>query len=362
MPLTISLQGSSGQIVGLQFDISYDASTLAMNVTPGAQIQAATKGLYVAAISSGRTRILIAGVNQTVISSGVVANLFLNVAASAQTGDYRVILDNAVAVDPGGQAIPISGSAATLTLTGGTGDAPQITSSGVLNAASLISGPVAPGELITIFGTGIGPSSPAGAIILPDGTLSTNISATSASFDGVPAPMLFTSFSQLNLVVPYEVSGHSTTNLVVQYGNSQTMPLALGVAPTAPGIFTQTATGTGQAVVLNADGTLNSPSNPAQTGSEIAIFATGGGKLTPGAATGQITSGVPGQLSFPASVSFSGIQAGPPLYAGAAPSLVSGVVQVNVQIPIDCPTGPAIPLVLTIGGVSAGEGTVISVR
>lgn len=362
LPLSVSFQASGNQMAGLQFDVSYDSTALAVSVIPGAEIGRAAKTLYAADLSAGRKRIVIIGMNQTTLSDGAVLNLVLNISASAGAGVYHIVLDNVVGVSPSGSEVPVAGADATLTIAGERETGTAVTAQGVLNAATLAPGPVSPGEVITVFGAHIGPENPAGAILLSQGFIGTQIENVSAWFDGVPAPMLFAGFNQLNMVVPYEVDGRPTTHLVIQDGNSRTQPIPLSVAAVAPGIFTRDSTGAGQAVVLNEDGTLNSPLNPARAGSEIAMFATGGGRLRPNAATGQITVGAPGQLSVPAAVSFAGKDAGLPLYAGAAPDLVSGVIQVNVRIPADCPTGPAIPITLTLGGVSSREAAVISVR
>jgi uncharacterized protein (TIGR03437 family) len=362
LPLWISFASSGAQIAALQFDISYDSTTFSIDATPGTQIQSASKSLFTANIAAGQKRIMIMGINQTVLSDGKMVQLFLNVTAGAQPGPYQIVLSGLSAAAPTGAAVPITGSTSTLTLTGGPGDAPPVTSSGILNAASLVSGAVSPGELITIIGDGIGPMNPTRGTILPNGLVATQIGNTSVWFDAVAAPMLFASYYQLKVIVPYEINGNPTTQLVIQQGSNQTDPLKLNVVPATPGIFTQVGNGTGQAVVLNQDGSLNSPGNPAQRGSVVMIYANGGGQLNPPAVTGQITSNTPGLLSVPASVSFGGDVADTPLYAGAAPGLVSGVIQVNVTVPMDAPTGPAVPLTMTLGNGKSTSGAMISVQ
>src|SRR6185503_18111449 len=106
------------------------------------------------------------------------------------------------------------------------------------------------------------------------------------------------------------------------------------VAPSSPGIFTLGSTGAGFAAALNQDGTINSTSNPAPRGTVISLFSTGEGQTRPGGITGSITgaSGAPPKL--PVAVSFAGRNAAVQ-FAGAAPGLVAGVMQVNVLVPVD---------------------------
>ena len=84
---------------------------------------------------------------------------------------------------------------------------PQITSEGVVNAASLLPGPVAPGELITIFGSGFGPPEVVSGELDASGLVKTKIADTRVIFDGVPAPLLFVQANQVGAVVPFAVSG-----------------------------------------------------------------------------------------------------------------------------------------------------------
>jgi uncharacterized protein (TIGR03437 family) len=124
------------------------------------------------------------------------------------------------------------------------------------------------------------------------------------------------------------------------------------VAVTSPGIFTSNASGSGQAAVMNEDGTLNSPSNPAPIGSIITFFETGEGQTTP--------SGVDGQLAnnlnlLPAPIQSVIVTIGdlPAVvnYAGAAPFEVAGLMQCNVQIPSGVSPSGSVPMQVDIGGV-----------
>ena len=132
----------------------------------------------------------------------------------------------------------------------------------------------------------------------------------------------------------------------------------LPVAPTAPGIFTANSTGSGQAAALNQDGTLNSASNPAQVGSVITLYATGEGQTSPGGVDGKLATG--STLPMPVqtvNVTIGGLPA-VVNYAGAAPTLVAGLMQINVQIPSGFAAASAIPVVVQVGGVNSPVATI----
>jgi uncharacterized protein (TIGR03437 family) len=135
------------------------------------------------------------------------------------------------------------------------------------------------------------------------------------------------------------------------------------VVDSAPGIYTVTQTGTGQGAILNQNGSLNSTANPEAVGNYIQIFGTGEGQTSPQGVDGAL---LPGRLPLPApilpvSVTIGGIPAADVNYAGEAPGLVSGVIQVNAKIPPGVPTGP-VQVVITVGGVSSQANVTVSVR
>jgi uncharacterized protein (TIGR03437 family) len=213
----------------------------------------------------------------------------------------------------------------------------------VLNAASLFpgyatpfpTGAVAPGEIVALFGSGFGSAAP------------------TVNIGTVQAPVLYSSDCQIDAVVPFEVDPGYTTLITVQPGGRSTGrstgqmlgPIKLPVVAAAPGIFTANASGSGQAAILNQDSTPNSASNPAPRGSVVSIFMTGVGALNPPIADGSL-----GPLAgpFPAPVAGIGATIGgvdaPVRFAGQAPGLVAGATQVNVQVPMNAPTGAAIDI------------------
>src|ERR1035441_10166987 len=114
-----------------------------------------------------------------------------------------------------------------------------------------------------------------------DGKVATDTGGTQVLFDGVPAPILYTSSGQVAAVVPYEVDGKLGTQVQVRNGSLTSDPVALPVWPVAPSIFSVNLSGAGPAAVLNQDGqTVNSSQSPAAKGSYISIYATGEGQTS----------------------------------------------------------------------------------
>jgi uncharacterized protein (TIGR03437 family) len=239
---------------------------------------------------------------------------------------------------------------------------PNLTAAGVVNGATFQSGPVAPGEIVSLFGSAIGPPTPAYLTLTNSRLVANSLEGVQVYFDGVPAPLLYASAGQVNVVVPYSVAGNSTTQLQVEYLGVLSNQVALQVAVTAPGIFSVTGSGQGQGAILNArDGTVNSALNPAARGDWVSIFATGAGITTPASVDGFVASaplpvpnanvtvtmgGVPCQLSF----------------KGAAPGLVSGVLQINARVPAELAPGPEVPIEIGIGYASSLPAVTLAVQ
>jgi uncharacterized protein (TIGR03437 family) len=207
---------------------------------------------------------------------------------------------------------------------------PTVAAGGIVNAANYQGTGIAPGEIVTIFGTALGPPTPAALTIGSDGKVSNNAGAVRVLFDGVAAPVVNALATQVSVVVPYEVAGKSTTGVQVEFEGIQSAPISTAVTDAAPGIFTANASGTGQAAAVNQDGSLNNAGTPAAAGSAIAFYLTGAGQINPGGTDGEITGANPGLTVLPVTAEVGGLKADV-LYAGAAPGLVSGVVQVNVR-------------------------------
>jgi uncharacterized protein (TIGR03437 family) len=198
---------------------------------------------------------------------------------------------------------------ATLTIT--SPPAPAISS--VLNAASLLAEPVVPGSITTVMGTLFGGTS------------------VSAAFNNLPATILFSNDTQLNVVVPSDLTGQTSAQLLVTVDGDASAPTTVSVAPFEPGIFS--------GGIENQDTSVNSVTNGAAPGSIIAMWATG---LS---GTGSITANIGGEDILV------------PNYAGPAPGLI-GVQQVNLIVPTDL--APGVTQVY-VCGTAAGASKICSI-
>jgi uncharacterized protein (TIGR03437 family) len=233
---------------------------------------------------------------------------------------------------------------------------------GVADAASESVLPVTPGKIVVIYGTAIGPSSISIAAPASGAFSSQPLAGTSVSFNGFPAPLLYSSAGQVSAIVPYEVAGSTVTLMSVSY-QGQSSTYALPVAAAAPSIFTVNGSGVGQAAAVNnADGRINSLTNPVQIGGFIQLYATGEGVTSPAGIDGALA---PLVLPLPAPIpqvtaTVGGVAANV-AYAGAAPGAVAGLMQVNIQIPAGVTPGSQVQLVLQVGAAATGPGVSIAV-
>ena len=237
--------------------------------------------------------------------------------------------------------------------------APVLTSAGIANGASFASGAVAPGEIVTIYGTGIGPSTLATLTLDSLGKVGSTLAGTTVSFNGRPAPLLYVSSSQLSAIVPYGLSGAS--QLQVTYNGVASNTVTVPVVDASPALFTLNAAGTGQAAVLNQDGTVNSAINAAAQGSVVVLYGTGEGETDPTGVDGQFATTVYPKPVLPVTVTVDG-KAAAVLYAGAAPGQVAGLFQLNIKLPDGVSSG-AVPVVVTVGlRSSVASGVTIAVQ
>jgi uncharacterized protein (TIGR03437 family) len=239
------------------------------------------------------------------------------------------------------------------------GQAPKPTVSAVTNVASYGNGPISPGEMVVIFGSGMGPSSVAGLQLDQQGRVANTISQVQVLFDGNPAPLIYVSATQISAMVPYGLAGKSTTQIQVVYQGSTSDSFQKPIAPSAPGIFTADSSGQGQAAMANSDGSYNTAANPATPGSYVTFYLTGEGQTNPPGSDGNVASST-ANVALPVTVLIAGrtVQL---LYAGSAPGNVNGFAQINAVIPADMQYGGNLPLVVQIGGVSSQSGVTLAV-
>jgi uncharacterized protein (TIGR03437 family) len=209
-----------------------------------------------------------------------------------------------------------------------SGTGVYINPQGVLNAASLspTGGAIAPGEFISIFGSGLASAQSAANPPYP-----TLLGGVGVTINNVSAPIYLVSPTQLNILVPYSLTGPTATIVVTNNGqasNSVVLPLST----TAPGVFSQNSSGIGPGVVVHTDNSLVTSANPAKKGETITIYLAGLGAVMPAVADG--TAGLSSTLSntvetvgviignLAATVSYSGLAPGFP-----------GLYQVNAVVP-----------------------------
>ena len=271
---------------------------------------------------------------------------------------------NTITATYGGDANFAGSSASTIvTVTA----SPSITPGGVVNAASYGGGPVSPGEIVSIFGTNIGPANPASLKLDSTGKVATSIGGVTVSFNGFLAPLTYAGSTQINAIVPYEVAGNSAPSVQVTFGGQISNQIALQLAPSAPAIFTQNGSGTGPGAILNQDYSGNTQSNAAAKGSVVQIYMTGEGLTTPAQATGAVTpvnlSGVGPVTPAPqqaVSVTIGG-QPAKLEFAGEAPYFVAGVLQVNAQVPATAISG-ANSITVQVGNQVSQTGVTVWVQ
>jgi uncharacterized protein (TIGR03437 family) len=234
--------------------------------------------------------------------------------------------------------------------------APALTA--IVNAANYVSNGVAPGEIVVLYGTSLGPANLLGASVV-NNVVATSVGGTRVLFDGVPAPILYTSATQVATVVPFGVAGKANTLVTVESLGVASAAILLPVRSARPSIFTSNASGSGSAAALNQNATVNSSLNPAERGSIVSIYVTGLGQTTPASMDGQIVS-TTATLVAPVTASING-QSAEVIYAGNAPGLIPGLAQINLRLPSGVISGPN-SLQLTSGANSTPASITIFVR
>jgi uncharacterized protein (TIGR03437 family) len=226
-----------------------------------------------------------------------------------------------------------------------TGTGVFLNPTGIVNAASNapFTARIAPGELLTLYGSNLASSTQTAGIPFPTSGLG-NVHVT---IGGLPAAIYYVSPSQISAIVPYEVTPGSIVEIQVTNDMGSSNVVTNYVSAMAPGVFTQNQNGTGYGAIehlgignsLAPAGSVVSDANPAMPGETLAVYLTGLGAVSPA-----ITDGAPGPsgpLSYATNtigVEFSGTT-GTNSFAGLAP-LYSGLYQLNVTVPAGLTAGP----------------------
>ena len=227
----------------------------------------------------------------------------------------------------------------------------------VTHSATMLEQAVAPGEVVSIFGAGLGPETGAIGRLTSARILETTVAGTQVLFDGTPAPLFYVQDKQINAQVPYIIAGRPETEVTVMIGGVVKNRKRVPVKEAVPGLLTLSG-GTGPILAVNEDGNSNGASNPAARGSVVVLYATGDGQLGPDAIDGKPYGAA--KTPYSVSVDFGGYS-GELLYAGRAPGFV-GLMQINVRIPSQFVPSGAVPILLTVRGETSQAGATISIR
>ena len=231
----------------------------------------------------------------------------------------------------------------------------------VLNAASYSANAIAPGTILTIFGSGLG--SP--ILTVFDNTqpvVDTALSGTRVLFSGAPLPVLYASANQVSAIVPYQTPPLTAATIQVEFNGIQSPTVPIIIQPTAPGVFTTTGTGMGQLAAFTLDEAtgalvLNNDKNAAAKGQILIFYATGEGLSGPPPVDGRIAI-QPALSPNPALTVEIGGAPAEVLYSGPSPGLVNGLIQINARIPGSALSGKAAPVVLRIAEGKSQDATI----
>ena len=353
---SVDIQYVSGhwQAAALQLDIVYPGHTVELLVSPGDAINSSEKSISAAEPQPFVRRVIIVGMNRNPIPSGVLATLKFQFRPEILPGQFPIELKNVMGSTSEGAGILPQVINGDVTMPG-----PDVRS--VANAASYAATTVSPGEIIVVGGRTL-----AGPTTIPmridTGLAATSLDGARVLFGEIAAPLVYATENAISAVAPYALAGQSATSLRVEYQGVLSAPFALGVAESCPGIFTLDASGKGQGAIVNENGVVNGPDNPAPRRSIISIYGTGEGQTMPLGVDGSIVdrSALRNPV-LPVKVSIGGQEA-EVLYAGSVANQISGFLQVNARIPDASPSGSAVPVTLTIGGRSSQTGVTMAIQ
>jgi uncharacterized protein (TIGR03437 family) len=303
----------------------------------------AVGNLYIADTGNLRLRM--------VSPAGIITTAF---GAPSPDPNAQLHADAGVAIDAAGNIYVADGDAVIRLQPAGQ----RISLNAVANAASELAGPVAPGEIVVLRGSALGPSQLNVSTPGSSGALPTQLAGTRVLFNGVAAPVIYAWEPLVSAVVPYGIAD-GPLQVIVEYLSVQSAPLRVQVAADSPALFTSDAGGKGQAAALNESGTYNMANAPAGTGSIASLFATGEGLTTPAGVDGKAGSA---PLPRPR-LSVQAVIDGQPaevIYAGGVAGVVAGVMQVDVRVPAGTRAGN-VPVSIIVGTVTSQPGVTIAV-
>ncbi|HYA18038.1 MAG TPA: IPT/TIG domain-containing protein [Bryobacteraceae bacterium] len=324
-------------------------------------------GVQALSAAIGAEGVAVDGENNLFLSSVVTvrkisSNGFISTIAGNGTSGYsgdgglatsaELSSTGVIALDASGDVYFVDGGGTLIRELTPTTDAAVIAA--IVDAATEATGPVSPGKIVVIYGSGMGPAQLATASPL-NGVFDAEVGGTAVYFNGIPAPILYSSATQIAAIAPYEIAGSATAQVTVSYQNAVSPAFAVAVAASAPSFFSLNGTGAGPIAAVNADGSLNDAAHPVKTGGLVSLYANGTGATSPASADGQLAMAPYAQTALPVEVTVGGVAAGV-VYAGAAPEEVAGLAQIVVQIPEGVQPGGYVPVVLKVGSASSVSG------
>jgi uncharacterized protein (TIGR03437 family) len=358
------------------------AVPITLEVSPGSP---AISSIYPPSVPMGTSNVTL-----SIIGSNFQANSVVSIGTNqltpqtvtfvSKTALLAVVPASVLAVN-GSYPVTVNNGTLASNVTNLTVAAPTAIVGAVANAASFehADDSVSPGEIISIFGSGLGPSdlvvnTPLGSPgVYPNRASKTEVQfETTANNFSAPAPIIFAKGDQINAIVPL-------TALLPYVGTTKKMRVTadvtaspvvwteypLNIVAAKPGVFTFDASGQGQAAVLNVntDGsfTLNTGKTPAAENGNIVIYMTGAGSLSSAVPDGAVVGdSLPLSMTAVApSVTVNG-EACVVSYSGVVPGSVQGLIQINAELPPGV-TG-MVPLVVTYGSASSQQGVTVSIK
>ncbi len=238
---------------------------------------------------------------------------------------------------------------------------PVVFRDGVTSVAGYDFGPVTAGQIVDLIGTNLGPLNSAVLTLDAEGRVSRTLAGVEVDFDGVAAPLVFVTSDDARAVAPVSVAGKSSVQVVVKTPAGASPAVTLPVVPASPAQFTLGPPTTLQGAIVNQDGTVNSPQNPAARGSIVSLYGAGFGPTTPALEDGRVYRANLPVLVFPVAVTIGGA-AGEVQYAGQAYGLVAGVMLINVRISPQAATGPNQPVIVNAGPYTTPRPVQIAIR
>jgi uncharacterized protein (TIGR03437 family) len=226
----------------------------------------------------------------------------------------------------------------------------------VMNFGSVLETPVAPAEIVLLFGAAIGPDSPALLQLDSSNRITTMLSNTRVLFDGVAAPLIRVDSGQITAIVPASVAGKAHSLVSVERNGQTTASTTVVIGAASPAMLTLNPSGRGQCAAINLDGTLNTAATPAPAGSIVSLYTIGAGANSqPDGALATAAANL-----LPPPVVVVGGQLAQVLYAGPSPGSTAALTQINIRLPSGA--SGQLPVFVLANGFGSQFGATLSVR